>query len=49
MNVVQDQCEADEDASLQQRLLMAAGTTAEGASGLVDNEVVSGTYNFSVY
>ena len=44
MNVVQDQCEADKDASLQQRLLMAAGTTAEGASGLVDNEIASGIY-----
>ena len=41
-SVVQEQAEADEDTSLQQRLLMGAGTTLEGASELTDNEIASG-------
>lgn len=39
---MQEQAEADEDSSLQQRMLMATGTTLEGVSDLVDNEVASG-------
>ena len=41
-NVVQEQAEADEDTTLQQRLLMGAGTTLEGASEMTDNEIASG-------
>ena len=41
-NVAQEQAEADEDTSLQQRLLMGAGTTLEGASEMTDNEIASG-------
>ena len=40
--VVQDQLEADGDASLQQRMLMGAGTTLGGASEMMDNEVLAG-------
>lgn len=43
-NVVKEQAEADEDTSIQQRLLMGAGTTLEGASELTDNEIASGKY-----
>ena len=42
-NVAQEQAEADEDASLQQRVLMGAGTTLEGASEMTDNDIASGT------
>ena len=41
-NVAQEQAEADGDTSLQQRLLMGAGTTLEGASEMTDNEIASG-------
>ena len=41
-SVVQEQCEADGDTSLQQRMLMATGTAMEGTSELVDNEVAAG-------
>ena len=41
-NVAQEQAEADEDTSLQQRLLMGAGTTLEGASEMTDNEIATG-------
>ena len=40
--MAQEQAEADEDTSLQQRLLMGAGTTLEGASEMTDNEIASG-------
>lgn len=40
--MVQEQAEAEEDTSLQQRLLMGAGTTLEGASEMTDNEIASG-------
>ena len=40
--VAKDQAEADEDMSLKQRLVLAAGSTLEGASGMVDNEIIAG-------
>ena len=42
--VVQDQIEADEDASLQQRVLMSTGTVLEGAADIVgeENEIAGG-------
>lgn len=43
-NVVKEQAEADDDTTMQQRLLMGAGTTLEGASELTDNEIASGQY-----
>ena len=41
-NVAQEQAEADEDTSFQQRVLMGAGTALEGASEMTDNEIASG-------
>ena len=41
--VVHDQGEADEDMSVQKRLVLAGGSGLEGASGMVDNEAVSKT------
>ena len=41
-SVVQEQCEAEEGTSLQQRVLMATGTVLEGTSEMVDNEIASG-------
>ena len=40
--MAKDQAEADEDMSLKQRLVLAAGSTLEGASGMVDNEIIAG-------
>lgn len=40
--VLHDQAEADENMSLQQRLILAGGSTLEGTSEMVDNEVISG-------
>ena len=47
--VAQEQAEADEDTSLQQRLLMGAGTTLEGASEMTDNEIASGQLAIYLY
>ena len=41
-NVVQEQAEADEDTSLQQRLLMGGGTALGGASEMTNNDIASG-------
>ena len=40
--VAKDQADADEDMSVQQRLLLAGGSTLGGASEMVDNEIVAG-------
>ncbi len=40
--VATDQAEADEDMSLKQRAMLAAGSTLEGTSEMVDNEILSG-------
>lgn len=40
--VAHDQAEADEEMSLQQRLILAGGSVLEGTSEMVDNEVISG-------
>ena len=40
--VAKDQAEADEDMSLKQRMVLAAGSTLTGASGMVDNEIIAG-------
>ena len=40
--ILTDQAEADEDMSVQQRLLLAEGSTLGGASEMVDNEIVAG-------
>ena len=37
-DVVQEQCEADADTSIQQRLLMGAGTTIHGTGGALCEE-----------
>ena len=42
VDVAQEQIEADEDVSLQQRVLMATATTAEGMSEMIDNEIAAG-------
>ena len=39
--VLHDQGEADEDMSAQDRLILAGGSTIEGASGMIDNKAVS--------
>ena len=44
MTVAQEQFEAEDDVSFQQRLVMAAGTSAEGASEMMDNDIASGMY-----
>ena len=44
-DVTQEQLEADDDVSLQQRVFMATATTAEGASEIVDNEIAAGRYS----
>ena len=41
-SVVQEQCEAEGDMSLQQRVLMGAGTALEGSSELVEDEIAAG-------
>ena len=40
--MAKDQAEADEDMSLKQRLVLAAGSTLTGASEMVDNEIIAG-------
>ena len=40
--VAKDQADADEDMSLKQRLVLAGGSALEGASEMVDNEIVAG-------
>ena len=40
--VAHDQAEADEEMSLQQRMVLAGGSVLEGTSEMVDNEVISG-------
>ena len=37
-----DQAEADEDMSLKQRAMLAAGSALEGASEMVGDEALSG-------
>ena len=39
--MVKDQVEADEDMSLKQRLALGAGSTLEGTSGMIENDVAS--------
>ena len=39
--VAKDQAEADEDMSLKQRAMLAAGSAMGGASEMVDNEVLA--------
>ncbi len=41
-SVAQEQAEADDDTTIQQRLLMGAGTTMNGASEMVDNDLAAG-------
>lgn len=41
--VTRDQAEADTDMTLQQRLILAGGSTLEGVSGMVDNEILADT------
>ena len=48
-SVVQEQCEAEGDMSLQQRVLMGAGTALEGSSELVEDEIAAGTYVENVH
>ncbi len=40
--MVSDQAEADEDMSLKQRAMLAAGSTLNGTSEMVDNDIVAG-------
>ena len=42
--VVKEQAEADDDTTLGQRVGMAAGTTLQATSEMVDNDVGAGTY-----
>ena len=37
-DVVQEQCEAEDDTSIQQRLLMGAATTIQGTGGALCEE-----------
>ena len=46
-SVVQEQCEAEGDMSLQQRVLMGAGTALEGSSELVEDEIAAGMFKMS--
>lgn len=39
--VTRDQAEADEDMSIQQRLILAGGSTLEGTSEMVDNDILA--------
>lgn len=48
-SVVQEQCEAEGDMSLQQRVLMGAGTALEGSSELVEDEIAAGMYVENVH
>ena len=41
-DVVKEQAEADEDTTIGQRVGMAAGTTLQATSGMVDNDVGAG-------
>ena len=43
-NIAQEQCEADDDMSVQQRLMMAGATTLDGAAEIVgeENEIAGG-------
>ncbi len=41
--VTRDQAEADPDMSLQQRLILAGGSTLEGVSEMVDNDILADT------
>ncbi len=41
-SVAQEQAEADDDTTIQHRLLMGAGTTMNGASEMVDNDLAAG-------
>ena len=43
-NVAKEQFEADDDTSVQQRLLMAGGTTLQESSGMVDDQIGSGVW-----
>ena len=48
---VQEQMEADDDVTVGQRIGMAVGTTLQGTSGMVDNEIGAGwcTLCLSIY
>ena len=41
--VTRDQAEADSDMSVQQRLILAGGSTLEGVSGMVEDEILADT------
>lgn len=41
--VTRDQAEADTDMSIQQRLILAGGSTLEGVSEMVDNDILADT------
>lgn len=43
-SVVQEQCEADDDLSIQQRIALAGATTLDGAAEIVgeENEIAGG-------
>ncbi len=45
-SVVQEQCEADDDLSIQQRIALAGATTLDGAAEIVgeENEIAGGEY-----
>ena len=40
--VAKEQFEADDDTTVQQRLLMAGGTALQESSGMVDDQIGSG-------
>ncbi len=42
---VKEQAEADDDVTIGQRLGMAAGTTLQGTSGMVDNDIGAGRWH----
>ena len=43
-DVVKEQAEADDDTTIGQRIGMAAGTTLQGTSGMVDNKIGAGVF-----
>ncbi len=42
--IIRDQAEADEDMSIQQRLILAGGSTLEGVGGMMDNQILADTF-----
>lgn len=45
-DVVQEQAEAEDDVTMGQRIGLAAGTTLQGTSEMVDNDIGAGNYNW---